>query len=572
MENVEIWFSKLSNIIASQRADITLTQLIHNAKDLNKIHKSNDPNVENKQATQVINRITELKKAQSLRITKKLTESLFKNTKLNTSESASVKAENRTGADTKSYKDEKNAIKSKSVDRDMSKVSNQPMSKSVWCKGSGEWQTVEHVGIPLVNEWNYIQSVASISKADLSDTGRPFFLLQGVLVTINPIARRHTPTLQLVIPQDMKHAVTLYMHTNNWFNHFGVSRTLARMKEKYYFSGMVETVRTIIANCELCQKNKRVHNSFHGIRKSLGKCGPWDTLGIDIFGPLPASQFGFKFIVVVIDQFTKWVELFAVKRIRSEDIANILLKLVYRFGCPRRILTDRGTQFTSQIIRDLCYRLGTRKVFTSAYRPQADGIAEAFMKVLGNQLAMLTNGRPKTWNRYLEQIEFAYRSTPHPSTGESPFYLLYGYDAQLPNFEAFRELEKNRYIGDMQKEAKERLEILQAAREDALEKLILLAQKQEFKYSKEDVSQIEYEIGQLILVKVSQVELQRSIAPKLQNKWTGPYRIVKQLSNRLTYEVESLADQKQKIVHVGNTRPFRSMQLDELDQDIVKQL
>ena len=142
------------------------------------------------------------------------------------------------------------------------------------------------------------------------------------------------------------------------------------------------------------------------------------------------------------------------------------------------------------------------------------------MKVLASQLAVLTEGRPKTWNRYLEQIEFAYRTTPHTSTGESPFYLMYGYDAQMPDFSAFKQLEAARFIEPMQKIAMERMELLRQARTEAFHRLLLIAEKQKEENNQRECRNIEYEIGELILVKISPVELQRELAPKLCHKWT----------------------------------------------------
>ena len=134
---------------------------------------------------------------------------------------------------------------------------------------------------------------------------------------------------------------------------------------------MRQKVEEVVKSCEFCQRYKRLPRSIHGVRQTLSKVGPWDTLGIDIFGPLSTSKNGMRFVIVIIDQFTKWVELFACVSITSERVAEVLVKLVSRFGCPHRILTDRGPQFNSRLIRDLCFRLGVHKVFTSAYRPQA---------------------------------------------------------------------------------------------------------------------------------------------------------------------------------------------------------
>ena len=390
-----------------------------------------------------------------------------------------------------------------------------------------------------------------------------WFLLDGLLMTLDhtrPFAK-----LQLVIPESMQIPLTIYIHSHKWFTHFGVSRTVARMRENYFFSNMRQVVSQVVRACTFCQRHKRTPRAYHGIRRTLSKVGPWDTLGIDIFGPLPTASSGFKYIVVVIDQFSKWVELFPCRIVKSEKIADILMSVFHRFGCPRRILTDRGPQFNSKMIRELCLRLGTQKVFTSAYRPQADGIAEAFMKVLGKQLAILTDGRPKSWNKYLSQIEFAYRTTPHPSTGETPFYMMYGYDAKMPDFSAIDVWDKEDILEPLQKEAKDRLTILRDSRRYALERLFLLYQQQLAKEPEAgEYNQVKYRTSELILVKVSPYDLQQAMSNKLTHKWKAPYRVSKVLSNELSYEVVCLETGGTQTVHIGNTRPFYALDIQNL--------
>ena len=216
------------------------------------------------------------------------------------------------------------------------------------------------------------------------------------------------------------------------------------------------------------------------------------------------------------------------------------------------------------VIRDICFHYGVRKIFTSAYRPQADGIAEAFMKVLGNQLAILTDQKPKTWSSYLQQLEFAYRTTPHPSTGETPFFLMFGYDARGPNQSTLDALLTSTHLESTQQEAKERLQLLFNVRKDALHRLVLNYQKAVSKDLIRDSRSVVYGIGQLVLVKVSPLELSTEISSKLAVKWSGPYRVMTRLSNGLTYIVKDLFNSQTKTVHVGNTRPYVALKTSEL--------
>lgn len=185
---------------------------------------------------------------------------------------------------------------------------------------------------------------------------------------------------------------------------------------------------------------------------------------------------------------------------------------------------------------------------------------------MGHQLAILTKGKPRNWPQYLEQIALAFRSTPHPSTGETPFFLMFGYDPQMPAFSSLEILERSARLEPLQEEARDRLRSLKEARQHAFENLLLFYEKSKEADLTPDSRTISYEKGQLILVRVSQVELKDEPSRKLALKWTGPYRVAQKFSNGLTYRVKSLETNKEKIVHVGNTRPFIALQANlELD-------
>ena len=98
----------------------------------------------------------------------------------------------------------------------------------------------------------------------------------------------------------MKTDLVQYIHTRKWYSHFGIGRTLAILRQKYCIKNVREIVETVINSCELCQRNKKVQKEFHGRRGSLFKTGPWDTLGMDIFGPLALFSSSSFFVIIII--------------------------------------------------------------------------------------------------------------------------------------------------------------------------------------------------------------------------------------------------------------------------------
>jgi len=106
--------------------------------------------------------------------------------------------------------------------------------------------------------------------------------------------------------------------------------------------------------------------------------------------------------------------------------------VVTRHGVPERLLSDRGPNFLSELVQEVCKLLGTTKVNTSGYHPQCDGLVEKFNSTLINMLAKSVNKYGHDWDAHLPYLLFAYRVAVHESTQVSPFHMLYGREPVLP--------------------------------------------------------------------------------------------------------------------------------------------
>ena len=160
--------------------------------------------------------------------------------------------------------------------------------------------------------------------------------------------------------------------------------------------------------------------------------GPFDRVGVDIL-QLPKSSRGNRYAVVFMDYLTKWPEVFATADQSAPTIAKLLVeKVICRHGVPKELLSDRGASFLSKLTAEIFKVMGIKKVNTTAYHPQSDGLEERFNRTLLDMLSKTVKAGGKDWDVRLPYLLFAYRSTVQPSTGESPFFLLYGRDPQLP--------------------------------------------------------------------------------------------------------------------------------------------
>ena len=157
--------------------------------------------------------------------------------------------------------------------------------------------------------------------------------------------------------------------------------------------------------------------------------GPFHRVGVDVL-QLPLTRNGNRYVVVFL---TKWAEVFAVPDQQAETIAHLLTEhVISRHGVPEELLSDRGTNFLSELIAEICKVLGMKKINTSGYHPQTDGLVEKFNSTLINMIAKSCEIHAHDWDEHLAHLLFAYRVSAQESTKESPFYLLYGRDPRIP--------------------------------------------------------------------------------------------------------------------------------------------
>lgn len=154
---------------------------------------------------------------------------------------------------------------------------------------------------------------------------------------------------------------------------------------------------------------------------------------MDIIGPLPKTNRGNEHILVISDHLTKWVEAYPIEKADTDCIAEKFVnEFMSRHGAPMRLLTDRGQVFRSQLLKSIVKTFNTKKIFTSSYHPQTDGQTERFNSTLERMISMFVSQHQTDWDEFMPQLLFAYRRTIHRSTGDTPYYLLYGRDPRCP--------------------------------------------------------------------------------------------------------------------------------------------
>ena len=137
-------------------------------------------------------------------------------------------------------------------------------------------------------------------------------------------------------------------------------------------------------------------------------------------------------IVVFSDYLTRWCEAFPVPSVEANVIARLLVdEIIARHGAPRVLLSDRGTNFLSKLVAEVCKIFQIQKVNTCSYHRQTDGLVETFNTTLCKSLFMYVAKNQKDWDDFIPLILFAHRTSISEAIDDSPFYCLYGREPRL---------------------------------------------------------------------------------------------------------------------------------------------
>ena len=174
---------------------------------------------------------------------------------------------------------------------------------------------------------------------------------------------------------------------------------------------------------------------------------PFDKIAMDLVTDFTESSKGNKHILTIIDLLTGWTEAIPIPNKSADTITKAFVRhYLPRHMCPQFILSDNGTEFKNQIFDKDMKDLGIERIFSAPYHPQSNGKLETFHKFLKPTLKKMCAEDQDNWNDYIEQILGTYRGVPNLTTGESPFFLVYGRDGNQPLHQLLQPL--TRFLGD----------------------------------------------------------------------------------------------------------------------------
>ena len=355
---------------------------------------------------------------------------------------------------------------------------------------------------------------------------------------------------QIVVPEELRPAIMSVAHDMALSGHCGARKTLTRLRERFHWPGVTVDVAKYVASCDPCQKAAPRGRTAPVPLSQVPKIGtPFERVAIDLVGPFtPASEQGHKYILTMIDVATRYPEAIPLKNVTSEAVAEALFQAFSRLGFPNEILSDRGTQFNSELTKQFFHMCGCKGIVTSPYHPQANGNVERFHGTIKPMLKKMVQDKPKQWNTYLPALLFACRELPSESTGFSPFRLLFGREVRGPIAlvaETWAGAQTGtepqdvyRYVFELQNKIKETCDI-------AAQNSLSMSAKNKALFDKKAQDR-KFQEGDEVLL------LLPTTANKLLAQWKGPYPIKKSKHPDYIIEVRG----QEKLFHANMLKKY----------------
>ena len=328
----------------------------------------------------------------------------------------------------------------------------------------------------------------------------------------------------LVVPADMEANIIKSAHERG---HFAVKRTQEILQQNFFIPKLKSKIEHCLQNCVTCiltnRKRGKLDGPLHPIEKDDS---PLHTYHLDHLGPLPSTSKKYKHVLAVIDSFTKFVWLYPTKSTDSAEVINRLENQSYVFGNPSRIITDRGTAFTSTAFKEYCEKQQICHIKITVGLPRSNGQVERLNSTIVAVLSKLSIENPEKWYSHVPAVQQTINATYQRSINSSPFEILFG--------TKMKSQQDTKLLDIINEEIQSAfLQQRDELRKDAKRQISKIQDENRRTYNLRRKPAQTFRLNDLVAVKRTQF----GPGLKLKQKYLGPYKVTKVKSNN-SYDVE----------------------------------
>jgi transposase InsO family protein len=345
-------------------------------------------------------------------------------------------------------------------------------------------------------------------------------------------------------------------HKNRISGHRGVKATIHRIKEQirediFKWKGLRKDVEKYIRNCRECQVNKLLSNKKQPMLITDTPREPMEKGYLDIYGPLPETERGNKYLLTYMDGLSRFTCIIPLKNQEAETVAEAFCtEIVLKGpGIPKVLLTDQGTNFLSRFFRSLCRLLEIEKIQTTAFHPESNGALERSHRQLGEFLRHYIDKDQTNWDVLAPFAQFCHNTSKCRTTGHTPYEVLFGRKPEIPS--ALKLPTKVNYTyDDLISEIKNNFRSIYDSARQNLEQ-----SKQETKEQCDKKTKIKnFKIGDTVVLRNQNARPGRS--KKLEELWNEPYKVLEKI-NEVNYKIKK--GRHEQVVHANRLKPFEEL-------------
>ncbi|KAL2099462.1 hypothetical protein ACEWY4_005942 [Coilia grayii] len=359
------------------------------------------------------------------------------------------------------------------------------------------------------------------SEEEMGEIADGCYLKEGMLLRKwrppqRPATEQWSVFSQIVLPVCYREEVLKLAHEKPMAGHLGIRKTQERVLRHFYWPRLHSDVVAFCRSCHACQMVGKPNQVIPTAPlKPLPVVEePFSRVVVDCVGPLKKTKKGNEYLLTIMDVTTRFSEAIALRSIKARPVIEAQLQFFSKFGLPREVQTDRGSNFSSGVFQEVMSELGIRQVMSSAYHPQSQGALERCHQTLKQMIKTFCVQCDGDWDVAMPFLLFALRDAVSDSTGFSPFELVFGHEVRGP-----LKLMKERFL-----ESERPGNLLQYVAV-ACKNLQTSKEVMKRQWDKKAVGR-SFSVGDQVLV------LMPMRGESLGTRFCGPYSVVKKVSDR----------------------------------------
>lgn len=374
--------------------------------------------------------------------------------------------------------------------------------------------------LDVITELNLLTlSLRHTERLDSITWGQVLELLQGILNERPTIITICQGIISTPAPEQ-RHEIIREFHESAAGGHKGITKTYLRIRKHFAWRNMKRDIEEHIRNCRPCQEMKLVRKKTRQPMVLTDTPGhAFDKVALDIVGPFRRTSQGNRYVLTMQDLLTKYSLYVPICDMTAQTTATAFINyFICRFGCPRSILTDQGTNFVGSLFKVITKKFHIRQFRTTAHHPQSNGSLERSHIVLTEYLKCFVS-KERNWDEWIERATFSYNTAVHEGTGYTPHELIFGTPARIPSSFS-REKGPETYHAHLSNLFRNIKNLQISARNN----LIKAKERSKVHYDKR-VNPVTFNVGEAVLL------VNNSKVNKFSNEYTGPYLIVECLDH-----------------------------------------